>query len=69
MNAEGLATALKTVRENKGLTKHAVYVATHIRVSDSETPRKLGPSFLTVARIAKHYGVSLDTIAQMSGVM
>ena len=60
---------MKHVRKTNGLTKHAVYVATHNRVSDSETPRKLGPSFLTVARLAKHYGVSLDTIAQMSGVM
>lgn len=64
MNAEFLARRFREIRKELGLSAHKVREASRIDVYEIETPRKFGPTFLTVARLAKFYGVSLDRIVQ-----
>ena len=64
MNARRLAGTFRELRRQSGKTPKQIHAETGVNVYAVETRRKFGPTFLTVVRLAKAYGASLDEIAR-----
>lgn len=64
MNALALADRFRELRRKSGKTAKQIHTECGVDVYEVETRKKFGPTFLTVARLAKAYGVSLDEIAK-----